>query len=98
VGIILIKTDAQRLLERFLVRNERLVTNVEVLQEILHRYVALHRGDAIQVAVDVLLAIVDDIFPVTPRDLQRAKDIVLGSPVLSAQGALHVAIMEQQRC
>lgn len=88
------KTDAQQLLERCLARNERLVTDAEVLQEILHRYVAIYRRDAIQAAFDVTLAIVDEIFSITPRDLQRAKDIVLGSPVLSARDALHLAIME----
>ena len=88
------KTDAQQLLERCVARNERLVTDAEVLQEILHRYVALHRRDAIQAAFDVLLAIVDEILSITPRDLLRAKDIVLGSTVLSARDALHLAIME----
>jgi predicted nucleic acid-binding protein len=88
------KTDSQQLLERCISRKERLVTDAEVLQEILHRYVAIHRRDAIQAAFDILLAIVDDVFPITPRDLQRAKEIVLGSTVLSARDALHLAIME----
>lgn len=88
------KTDSQQLLERCISHKERLVTDAEVLQEILHRYVAIHRRDAIQAAFDILLAIVDDVFPVTQRDLQRAKEIVLGSTVLSARDALHLAIME----
>ena len=41
------KTDAQRLLERAIVAGESLVTDVEVFQEILHRYVATDRRDAI---------------------------------------------------
>ena len=32
------KTDAQRLLEKLIRGRERLVTDAEVLQEILHRY------------------------------------------------------------
>ena len=40
------KTDAQRLLERCITQEERLVTDAEVLQEILHRYVAIRRRDA----------------------------------------------------
>jgi predicted nucleic acid-binding protein len=35
------KNDAQRLLEEFGSQRERLVTAAEVLQEILHRYVAI---------------------------------------------------------
>ena len=44
------KTDAQRLLEKLIADRERLVTDAEVLQEILHRYVAIDRRDAIQPA------------------------------------------------
>jgi len=91
------KTDAQRLLERCIARNERLVTDAEVLQEILHRYVAIQRRDAIQPAFDALLSVVDEVFPVTEPDLLRAKDIVLGSTAISARDALHLSIMERHR-
>lgn len=88
------KTDSQQLLERCISRNERLVTDAEVLQEILHRYVAIQRRDAIQAAFETLLAIVDEVFPITQRNLQRAKEIVLGSRAISARDALHLAVME----
>ena len=88
------KIDAQRLLEQCIAREERLVTDAEVLQEILHRYVAIRRRDAIQPAFDALLGAVDEVLPVTADDLQRAKEIVLGRPDLSARDALHVAILE----
>ncbi len=88
------KTDSQQLLERCISRNERLVTDAEVLQEILHRYVAIQRRNAIQAAFETILAIVDEVFPITQRDLQRAKEIVLGSTLLSARDALHLAVME----
>jgi uncharacterized protein len=89
------KIDAQRLLERCIAERERLVTDAEVLQEILHRYVAIDRRDAIQPAFDALLGVVDDVFPVDSRAVERAKAIVLESPRLSARDALHLAIMEQ---
>jgi predicted nucleic acid-binding protein len=41
------KADAQRLMEKFISDRQRLVTDVEVLQEILHRYVAINRRDAV---------------------------------------------------
>lgn len=90
------KTDAQRLLERAITDAERLVTDAEVLQEILHRYVAINRRDAIQPAFDALLRVVDEIFPVELQDVERAKTIVLGHPTLSARDAVHVATMERQ--
>ena len=91
------KTDAQHLLERCIAQNQRLVTDAEVLQEILHRYVAIRRRDAIQPAYDALLGVVDEVFPIVERDLQRAKEIVLGSATMSACDALHLAIMEHYR-
>jgi uncharacterized protein len=89
------KADSQRLLESAIAAGERLVTDVEVLQEILQRYVAINRRDAIQPAFDAVLDVVDEIFPVTLDDSLRAKDIVLGKPRFSARDALHVAVMER---
>ena len=89
------KSDAQRLLERFAVDNRRLVSDAEVLQEILHRYVAIGRRDAIQPTFEALLSVVDDVLPVTIETLQRARDLVLGSATLSARDAVHVAVMQQ---
>src|SRR5215469_15166272 len=73
----------------------RLVTDAETLQEILHRYVAIRRPDFIQPAFDTLLGITDQIFAVDQAAAERAKEIVLGRPRLSARDALHLAIMEQ---
>jgi predicted nucleic acid-binding protein len=88
------KIDAQRLLEEAITRGERLVTDAEVLQEILHRYVAIDRREAIQPAFDALLGIADEAFPVSLEIVQRAKTIVYGKPRLSARDAIHVAAME----
>jgi hypothetical protein len=90
------KADAQQLLEAAVAARERLVSDAEVLQEILHRYVAINRRDAIQPAFDALLGIVDQVFPVERANVERAKTIVLGAAVLSARDALHLAVMEAQ--
>jgi predicted nucleic acid-binding protein len=89
------KVDAQRLLENLLSERVRLVTDAEVLQEILHRYVAIDRRDAIQPAFDAILGIVDQVLSVDLAAAERAKSIVLGSARLSARDALHLAVMEQ---
>jgi uncharacterized protein len=89
------KADAQRLLEKLVSDRERLVTNAEVLQEILHRYVAINRRDAIQPAFDAMLGIVDEVLAVDAAAAGRAKEIVLGHRKVSARDALHLAIMEQ---
>lgn len=90
------KVDAQRLIERALADGERLVTDVEVLQEILHRYVAIDRRDAIQPAFDAILGVVDDVFSIDRAIVERARTIVLGRRSLSARDALHVSVMARE--
>jgi len=65
------KSDAQRLLEQLVSDRQRLVTDAEVLQEILHRYVAINRRDAIQPAFDALLGVVDQVLGVTGIAVER---------------------------
>ena len=89
------KTDAQRLLERLTSERQRMVTDAEVLQDILHRYVAIDRRDAIQPAFDALLGIVEEVLPVDGSVVERAKQIVLGYRRLSARDAVHLAVMER---
>lgn len=89
------KLRAQALLERAVVDAERLVTDVEVLQEILHRYAAIRRREAIQPAFDVLLQVVDAVFGIDLQDVERAKAIVAERAGLSARDAIHVAVMER---
>lgn len=87
------KADARRLLDRLISERQRLVTSAEVLQEILHRYVAIDRRDAIQPAFDAVLGIVDEVFPVDSRAVERAKSTVLGQRRLSSRDAVHLAVM-----
>jgi predicted nucleic acid-binding protein len=89
------KDAARRVLESWIKRGERMVTSAEVMQEILHRYGALRRTDAIQPAFDALLGIVDEVYAVEPRDVERAKEFMQGVTPLSARDALHLAIMKR---
>jgi predicted nucleic acid-binding protein len=82
------------MLERAVTNRERLVTDAEVFQEILHRYVAIGRRDALQPAFDLLNAAVDEVFPIDAGLVERAKDLVLGYGQLSARDAIHVATMQ----
>ena len=90
------KTDAQRLLEQLITERQRLVTDAEVLQEILHRYAAIKRRDFIQPAFNALLRVVEEVFPVDLPAVQRGKEVLLGYPQLSARDAIHLAVMEQK--
>src|SRR5580658_7441916 len=89
------KSDTQRWLEKLASDRQRLVTDAEVLQEILHRYVAINRREAIQPAFEALLGIVDQVLSVDLAAAERAKEIVLGRRQMSARDALHLAVMER---
>lgn len=87
------KESARRLLERAIIDEEALVSDAEVLQEILHRYAAINRRDAIAPAFAVLLGIADAVLPIELDDVQRARAL-LASPGLQARDAIHVAVMQ----
>lgn len=89
------KSRTRLLLERAISDGERLVTDVEVLQEILHRYVAIGRRDAIEPATTALLGVVDEVVPIEIEDARRAAGIV-GTGRLTARNALHVAAMQRR--
>ena len=89
------KVDAQRLMEKLIRDRQKLTTDAEVLQEILHRYIAIDRRDAIQPAFDALLSVVDEVLPIDAKAVDRAKQIVLEYRRLSARDAVHLAIMEK---
>jgi predicted nucleic acid-binding protein len=90
-----LKTDAQRMVERLISARQRLVTDAEVLQEILHRYASLNRHHKIQPAYDALLNIVDETLSIDRSTMESAKQIVLGHSRLSARDAVHLAVMQQ---
>lgn len=89
------KHAVRRILERLVAASERLVTDAEVFQEILHRYVAIRRRDAIGPSTDALLGLADEIFPVEVEDVLRARDLLAGAEQLSARDAIHVAVMQR---
>jgi predicted nucleic acid-binding protein len=86
---------ARELLEIAIGRRERLVTDAEAFQEILHRYVAIDRRDAIRAAWKVLRELVDEIFPIELEDVEAARRLVV-SRRLTARDALHVAVMQRR--
>ena len=89
------KSESQFLLERLIAAGQRLVTDAEVLQEIIHRYAAIGKRDAIGPAFQLLLEVVDDVLPIGKVDVMRAGEIVQNRALLSARDSLHIAVMER---
>jgi predicted nucleic acid-binding protein len=88
------KEAARQALEEAVAVGESLCTDAEVLQEILHRYVAIRRPKGIDPAFDVLLSIVDVVYPIERSDVERARRLLRTTPTLSARDAVHVAVMQ----
>jgi predicted nucleic acid-binding protein len=88
------KVASLKVLGRLIQDRQRLVTDAEVFQEILHRYTAINRTASIQPAFDVLTSLVDEVFPLNLAVAEAAKNLVLMYPETSARDAIHVATME----
>jgi len=71
------------------------VTSAEVFQEILHRYTAISRREAIEPAFAVLRSVVDQMFPIELEDVERARALLLTWPALSARDSLHLALLQR---
>ena len=89
------KSEAQVLLERLVAARQRLVTDAEVLQEILHRYTAIGKREAIGPAFQVVLDVVDDVLGIEKADVLRAGEIAQNRASMSARDAVHIAVMER---
>lgn len=74
---------------------ERLVTDAEVLQEILHRYVLTERVHLLDEAFKAILDLTVHIYPMEREDVILAAEVVRTSK-LSARDAIHVAVMRRR--
>ena len=89
------KDRARVLLDQLVRDGERLITSVEVYQEILHRYSALGRLDAIDEAFNTLDRIVYQVFTYDMSEVRAARALMGSVDGLSARDALHVAVMRR---
>lgn len=87
------KDRALALLTRLVGDGEQFATDAEVYQEILHRYTAIHRPDAIDAAFESLDAIVDDTLTFGMSEVRAARALIGAVDGLSARDALHTAVM-----
>ena len=89
------KDRAVALLTQMVRDGERFVTDVEVYQELLHRYTAIHRIDAIDAAFGSLDDLADDVLTFGLADVRSAQSLLGTFNGLSARDALHVAVMQR---
>ena len=83
----------REILERIKSGTIRVVTNTEVLQEILYRYFSLKRYSAGELAYSSMVEICSKILPVTLEDTNRALDLLKENPDITPRDAIHAATM-----
>ena len=81
------------LLAQLVQSEERFVTDVEVYQEILHRYTSIDRMEIIDIACEALDSITDDVLTFGMSDIRTARSLIGSISGISARDALHVAVM-----
>ncbi len=86
---------ARTLVEDAVALGEVLCTDAEVLQEILHRYLAIRRPEFIDPAFETLLGVVDVVYPIEREDVERGRRVLRTTDRLSARDALHIAVMQR---
>ena len=89
------RNRAVELLAELSAQEERFVTDIEVYQEILHRYASIRRFNLIDDAFQALDRIVEVVLAFELSDVRAAKTLVDEVPGLSARDALHVAVMRK---
>lgn len=73
------------------------VTDIEVLQELLHRYTALGERERAVEVCRLFLQIVPDVLPLTREFIERTLEFHLRFPQLQARDSLHAAVMLEHR-
>lgn len=86
------KAQSLALLERVATGSLEVGADVEVLQEILHRYRAIGRWQEGKRVYDLARTIVPSWIPIDVDILDRARGLLEGDAALSARDALHVAV------
>ena len=84
---------ANELVDQALADGEDLVTDVEVYQEILHRYTAINRPRHIDRAFAALDEVVTHVFSYNMDDVRLARAILRQVPGIQARDAIHASVM-----
>ncbi|HUF54486.1 MAG TPA: type II toxin-antitoxin system VapC family toxin [Dehalococcoidia bacterium] len=93
-----LKLPSIRILE-LAARSEHFFTNAEVLQELLHRFMALRRREQARMFVeDAFTALQDRIHEVRAEDIRAAGALALMHGNLQARDLVHLAIMNRVGC
>lgn len=86
-----LRPEARTFFERTLAEGTVLVTSAEVLQEMMHAYLAVGRGADLDAAFTLVEARAGDVWPVEAGDVRAARLLAERHPALGARDLLHLA-------
>lgn len=75
-------------------QGKRLVTSAEVLQELLHVYLAVARIKTLDAAMELATQGLDRVIPIDAAAVLHARNLVDHFPGLSARNLLHLSICQ----
>ncbi len=87
------KLPCQEILRHAAAGDLNAVTNTEVHQEILHRYLAQGMGAKARGVSERFQTAVPAVLPVSLREIERSRDLCANYPELPARDLVHVAVM-----
>lgn len=77
-------------------KQSQFVTSTEMLQELLHRYLAIRNWASGRAVFDRVVELLRGrIQPIYPRDVRQAADLADHHPRVSARDLLHAAVMNR---
>jgi len=88
-----LREPCKKFLEKIKSREILVVTNTEVLQEILYRYFSIERRTLGEIAYQSMIEFCTDIFPVRVIDTDKALEILKRVNGITSRDAVHAATM-----
>lgn len=90
------KEPCLKILELVVKRDLSAFTDVEVFQEILHRFSQRQAEIGFQIFDNFYKLMRDNILPVTAKEISRARELAEKYPEAKARDILHFSVMESQ--
>ncbi|MEK6656431.1 MAG: type II toxin-antitoxin system VapC family toxin [Nitrospirota bacterium] len=87
------KAPCRKYLEKIKEGELLVVSNTEVLQEILHRYFSIRMPDLAEAALEALKAFCREIYPIRLSEIEKAYGLLKEFPSINARDAVHAATM-----
>jgi predicted nucleic acid-binding protein len=88
-----LRDPCKKILEKIKAQKIRVVTDTEVLQEILYRYFSIKKYAFGEIAYISMVQFCAKIFPVRVQDTDRALELLKTFPAITSRDAIHAATM-----